>query len=219
MAGHAHDRAGAVSHQHIIRDPDWDLLVVDRVDRVGADENPGLFLGEISPFEIGFGGDLFPIRSDFRTPILGRQPIDERMLGGEHHVIRSVDCVVSRGENADALVDPGNREFDFRAFAPPDPVSLEKLDSCGPIEVFQFIGEPLGERRDSQHPLPHGPAHDWEAAHLAFAVNDFFVGQDGSQIRAPIHRHFGDVGEADAVGIIAAIGRDRFGPLRVRVKP
>ena len=42
VAGHRHDRAGAVAHQHVVGDEDRDPLAVDRVDRVRAGEHAGL---------------------------------------------------------------------------------------------------------------------------------------------------------------------------------
>ena len=52
VRGHGHDRAGAVAHQHVVGDPDRDLLVVHRIDRVGAGEDAGLLLRQFGPLEI-----------------------------------------------------------------------------------------------------------------------------------------------------------------------
>ena len=54
VRGHGHDRAGAVAGQHVVGDPDGDLLAVDRVDGVGAGEDAGLFLGQVGALELGF---------------------------------------------------------------------------------------------------------------------------------------------------------------------
>ena len=67
--------------------------------------------------------------------------------------------------------------------------------------------------------MPHRAADDGKSAHFAFAVDDFFVGQNGPQFRAPIHRHLRDVSEPDAVWIVAAIGRDGLGFFRLGVEP
>ena len=45
---------------------------------------------------------------------------------------------------------------------------------------------------------------------------DFFVGQHGAEFGAPVHRRFGDVGEADAVGIVAL---DRWRSARPAASP
>src|SRR4051812_19027784 len=110
MPRDAHDGAGPVSHQNVVGDPDRDLLLVDRIDRVSADEYAGLFLRQVGPFQIGLGLDLLPIFRDVLLPVWSRQLVDQRMLGGEHHVVRTVKGVVPGRENPDAVAgigDPG----------------------------------------------------------------------------------------------------------------
>src|SRR5262245_10159127 len=41
---HGHDRAGAVLHENVIGDPDWDRLARGRIAGVGSDEHPRLCL-------------------------------------------------------------------------------------------------------------------------------------------------------------------------------
>ena len=62
-------------------------------------------------------------------------------------------------------------------------------------------------------------ALDGESSDFAFAVDDFFVCQHGAELRAPVHRHFGDIGEAHGVGIVAGVGGDGFGLARRGVEP
>ena len=51
---HGHDRARAVSHQHVVGHPDRDGLTVDRVDRETPREDPVLLL--LLPFHLGARG-------------------------------------------------------------------------------------------------------------------------------------------------------------------
>ena len=44
MRRYTHYRAGTVIRKYIVCKIDWDLLSVDRVDRIGACEHTGLFL-------------------------------------------------------------------------------------------------------------------------------------------------------------------------------
>src|SRR5205085_8345547 len=113
-------------------------------------------------------------------------------------------CVVAGCEDADARIAASDQEIDLSAFAPADPIPLQKLDPFRPIESFQFIREPFRKRGYAQHPLPHWTADDGKSAHFALAVDDFFIRENGPQFRAPIHRHLRDVGEPDAVWIVAA---------------
>ena len=53
LAGHRHDRAGAVAGQHVVGDEDRDLRAVDRVGGERADEDAGLLLGVGLPLDVG----------------------------------------------------------------------------------------------------------------------------------------------------------------------
>ena len=138
------------------------------------------------------------------------------MLGREHHVSRAVKRVGARGEDANLIVAganrqsrvvaPGYREIDFCAFTPTDPIALKQFDPFGPVESVQLIQQPLGIGGDAQHPLPHRSSNDGKAADLAFPVDNFFVGQDGAELRTPVHWKIRDISEPNAVRISAAIG-------------
>ena len=139
----------------------------------------------------------------------------------------------SRGENADggngrdaalrrpvvAARRPYHRKTNFRAFTAADPISLERFDRIRPIQAFELVEQPIGKGGDAQHPLPHRAPHDRKAADLALSVDDFFVRQDGAQLRTPIHRHLRHIGEAHAVGIVAAIGGNGFRFFRLGIEP
>ena len=45
MRRHRHDSAGTVADENIVGDPNWDLLLADRVDGKGAGEDAGFLLG------------------------------------------------------------------------------------------------------------------------------------------------------------------------------
>ena len=74
--------------------------------------------------------------------------------------------------------------------------------------VSRSCEEAFGVGGDAEHPLAHGAALDGEAADLALAVDDLFVGEDGAEGVAPPDRGFADVGEAFGVAVDPAF---RFG--------
>src|SRR5258708_28535811 len=39
VRGHAHDGAGAVVHQDVVRHPDWNLIAIEGIERVTASED------------------------------------------------------------------------------------------------------------------------------------------------------------------------------------
>ena len=182
VSGHAHDRAGAVTHQHIIGDPDRNPLVIDRIDCVSADEHAGFFFRQIGALEIGLGSNLFSIFLDVRLPIRCREVVDQRMLRREDHVICAVKSIWPRGEDANARIGsrlggrsscwatrvmlgrslalPCHRKDNLRAFTAPDPIGLQKFYSLRPIEAVEFGNQSLRISGDAQHPLPHRPPND-----------------------------------------------------------
>ena len=141
------------------------------------------------------------------------------MLGGEDHVGRAEEGVRAGGEDFDGVVGAFDREFHERAFAAADPVFLEELDAFRPVEAVEALDEPLGECGDAEHPLAERAALDGESADLALAINDLLVGENGAELRAPVHGHLGDICEADGVGVGAGVGRNGFGFFRLRIEP
>ncbi len=98
---------------------------------------------------------------------------------------------------------PHNPEIDFGSFAFADPVALEGLDRLGPVERFELVHQPIGVGGDAEHPLAEGNPLDRMAAPFAFAVDDFFIGEDGAEGRAPVDGGFVLIGEAVLVLITA----------------
>src|SRR5438105_13390975 len=132
MRGHAPDRSGAVTEQHIIGDPDWNFLLGRGINRVGAGKNAGLFFCQLRSFEIAFARGLFPIFAH-RWPLLfGHDLVDQRMLWREHQACAAIKRVRSRREYAVLLCVLVGLEFDLSAFSPADRLSLTQLASYRP---------------------------------------------------------------------------------------
>src|ERR671912_306097 len=98
MAGHRHDRPGAVAHEHVVGDEHRDLAAGGGVHRMAADEDAGLVAGLDLPLDIGARARLAPVGGDRlgravrrARPALGRalgpgrrdQLVDEWVLGRE----------------------------------------------------------------------------------------------------------------------------------------
>ena len=73
---HGHDRAGAISEQNVIGDPDRNFLVVDRIDRERAGEDASLLFCQLSAFEIAFARSLRSIFANGRPLLFGHDKID-----------------------------------------------------------------------------------------------------------------------------------------------
>src|SRR5439155_8882963 len=78
------NRAGAIAEQHIISDPDRDLLFVRWISCVGAGKNAGLLLRKFRWFKIAFARGLLAILADRWPFLVGHDEIDKCMLRREH---------------------------------------------------------------------------------------------------------------------------------------
>src|SRR6185312_8023351 len=92
-------------------------------------------------------------------------------------------------------------EIDLGPFAPTDPVALHVLDGARPIDDLELLAEAVGIGGDPEHPLLQRHTDDRKPAALAFAVDDFFIGQDGSEAGTPVDRNFRTVGKPLGVAI------------------
>jgi len=179
VRGNRHDRARAVTHEDIVARPDRDLFSVDGVDGVNAAErNAGLVLGELATLKVALDrGGLLIGANRVEIGDLVLILLDQRMLGRHDHVGGSKERVRSRGEHRELFACALDREVDQRAFAAADPVDLLRLDLFEVVHRVQIVDEPLGVRRDLEHPLGAYHADNRAAAALADAVHDFLVGK------------------------------------------
>ena len=62
VAGHAHDDAGAVAHQHVVGNENGNMLTGDGMDGLDAlQPDAGLFLVQLAPLKVGLPGSLLPV--------------------------------------------------------------------------------------------------------------------------------------------------------------
>src|SRR6478735_2750565 len=141
------------------------------------------------------------------------------MFRREHQKCTAVHSVGSRSEDANLLIYIVNLEIDLCTLASANPVALEQFDSLGPIQFVESVKQSLRKSSDTQHPLPHRPSYNRETADLAFAIYNFFVGQDCAEFGTPVDWDICDVSEANAVRIGSAIGGNRLGPICLRIEP
>ncbi len=237
VRGDCHDRAGAVPHQHVVGDEHGQPLAGHRVDRVGAGEDARLLEALLLPPQVGEPRGRLPVRQDRRRrgpvtlglpgrrgvaplqrrarwpPVTGRQLVNQRMLGRQHHVRGAGHRVGPGGVHADLLVRAGYRELDAGAVARTDPVPLHRLDRLWPVERVEVAEQAVGVGGDPQHPLPQRPPVHRVVADVAAAVGgDFLVGQHRAQPGAPVDQLLGNVGETVAVDQLAPLQPGQLRP-------
>ena len=189
MAGHSHDRAGSVFHQHVVGNPHRHFFAGRRVYRVRAGEDPRFFRGGLSRDEI-------PPRRTLQvlvdSPALGRcgQLVHQRMLGRYHQVGRAKNRVGTSREHTHFFSsgDERNGKHDLGAVRPSDPVPLRGLGALRPVEVVEIVEQTPGIIADPEEPLLEQPLLNGRVAAFAPAANDLLVGEHGLAARTPVHR-------------------------------
>ena len=148
------------------------------------------------------------------TPGIGGDLIDQRVLGGQHHVGGAEQRIGPRGEHTNDVVGVLHGEVNHRALAAADPVALHQLDRLGPVHDVEVRQQAIGERGDAEHPLPERAlVHRVVAAIGASFVGDFLVGQYRAERRAPVDRNFRKVSQAVIVQERRLIRREKLMPL------
>ena len=227
MRRHGHDRARAIRREDVVGDEDRNLGVVDGIEpRHALELDARLLLIELGTLEIALRRSLLLIllhRVGVLDLALGKPLLDQLVFGRENHVRRAekrvatgrvdgyqigrlfglFDCSIVTAE-----ADP---EVDKRTGRLADPVALHLLDAVGPVERVEILEETLGVLGDLEHPLAHGLADDRMVAALGASVNDLLVRQDRTEGGTPVHRHFGNIGEALLVELL----KDPLRPLVV----
>ena len=193
----AHDDTGAVAHEDVVGDEDWQILVSYGVYGLDAVEpDAGLVLVQLAALKIGLAGGLGLIGlnvapvGDMRLPLL-----EQRVLGRDDHIGRTEQGVGTGGVNGDFVADVGLEGY-LRTGRTADPVALLDLDALNVIDIVQIVEQALGVGGYLQHPLALLLADDRSTAALAHAVNDLFVCKHALAAGAPVDGHGGLVGKA-----------------------
>ena len=86
MSWNGHDCSGPVTDQHIVSDPDRNLLAINRIDRIATGENSALSLREVCTIKIALRRCLLTI--GFNHTLLFRcgYPVYGRMLRRKDHI-------------------------------------------------------------------------------------------------------------------------------------
>ena len=198
MAGHRHDRAGAVLHQHVVGDEHRDLLAVDRVDDAAPERHAGL-LAVLGAALLGrLAADPVDVLAHL---LLGRRAGDQALqlgvLGGEDEEGGAEEGVGTGGEDREVEVELLAAEDDLGPLGAADPVALHRDHVLGPgLEQVEVGEQAVGVVGDAEEPLLELALDDLGAAALAAAVDDLLVGEHGGVLRAPLDRRLGAVGEA-----------------------
>ncbi len=197
VRGDGHDGAGAVGHEHVVRDPDGDTAAVEGIDRVGAGEHARLFALGREALDFRLAARLHAVGIEGVAAVGRGDALDQRVFRGEDHEGGAIDRVRACGEDAKRFIDAGHvdAELERRALGAADPVGLHHLDALGPVDAIE-AEEFFGVGGDAEEPLGQEAAFDDIVGALTAAVDDLFVGEHGLAAGAPVGGGFSPVGEA-----------------------
>ncbi len=155
VSGHAHDSAGAVVGQHVVSDPDRQLLSREWIDHTGADGDTPLGSVVAGAFQVAESCDLLLKATHGIRVISIEELIHQRMFRSQHHVTGSGQRVRPGGEHREGGGwISGDRKGDLGPLRSADPVGLHGADTLGPaVELIQVLEQCLGVVGDAQKPL------------------------------------------------------------------
>ncbi len=191
---HAHHGAVAVGHQHVVADPDVDLLAGERM----RDDEPGRHPLLLHRREVGFHHAAAPAFVDERGElrIRLRRMRRERMLGGDRAERDAHDRVDARREDVHLAVADQRavvaadvvRKGEAHADALADPVRLHRLHAVGParhpVEIREELLRVVGDAQEIHRDL--ALLHRRAGAPAA-SVDHLLVGEHGLVDRIPVH--------------------------------
>ena len=185
-----HDGASAVLDQDVVRYPNGNFLVIERIDGIAA-RKEALLLRFTERTSVAkdalFSYECVQLCEQFR--IATNQLRNNRMLGSELDRSCSKDRVDTSGENRDLLARLGDLEVNLRSLAAADPVALHSAHFLRPaFEFVQVAKQFIRVAGDTQEPLLqitllYGSFFVSPAA----AVHDLLVCQNGRALRTPVH--------------------------------
>ena len=187
VAGHRHDRAGPVLHQHVGGHEARHLLAVHRIHGVHTERDALPGVGFLAVVERRVA-DLLdqrlhgaPCAAEFG------QLLHERVLDREHEERHAPERVRTRGEDPDLVAGLVDRERDVRALAAPDPVALHREHALRPFdERVHVVEQALRVVGDLEEPLRQVAALDHRAAALTRTLDHLLVRQHGLVLGAPV---------------------------------
>ena len=222
VRGNGHDGSRTVTGQHVVGDPDRDRIAVNRINCMAAGKDSCLTGPIILAIPLAFQSRILAVLFDSRPLVGGRQLVDQRMLGRNHHVRRSKQgirpgrinpqYIVSRrfGKSAGFAILLPLRKFclgtdekvNLGTLAATDPIALQFFDPGWPIDLIEILFQTIAVSRDSQHPLSQRHPLNRMATDFGKPIDNFFVGQHSTQGWAPVHRRVGFVSQTIAVLIL-----------------
>jgi hypothetical protein len=132
----SHDCPGAITHEYVIRNPDWHPFVIDRIYGIRSCKDPRLLSAFGLSFDLCHAGHLFPVFFQGRSLLRSYDPVQHGMFRRKDHVCNAEQSIGPRGEYIEGLVMPLNLEYYLGTVGPTDPVTPTNRSIPGCPGVF-----------------------------------------------------------------------------------
>ncbi|ABA48399.1 hypothetical protein BURPS1710b_3452 [Burkholderia pseudomallei 1710b] len=187
VRGHAHHRALAVAHQHVVADPHLDGLARERMRHRKA-RGDALLLHR-RDVGLGDAAALAFVDERLQRGLVPREPRGERMLGRDRAERDAHDRVGARREHAQQLLLAVElvRKAEVHAEALADPVVLHHLHALGPTEAVEIVQQLVRVLRDPHVVHRDLALFDERARAPAAPVDHLLVREHGLVDRVPVH--------------------------------
>ena len=146
MRRNSHNRASSVRSQNVIRNPDWNLRSVYRINSVASCKDSCFVLVQVSALKVGFFCGLFNISFYCRFLFWSCEFLKHFVFRRHYHVSAAKKrvgscCVYFQIFSASVSVFASDFKFNFRTARFSNPVFLHELYTFRPVKQIKIFKE------------------------------------------------------------------------------
>ena len=189
LGRNADNSACAVLCQHIVGNPDFHLVAVERINGIEAGEDAFLLGFGGSALHLGLILGLLAESPDFlRLRIVLANPLNERMLCRQRQEGDAVHGIRTGGISCNLLPQLRHIQAELQALAAANPVLLHDFYALRPaLQQIQVLQKHIGIISDFQEPLGQILLHHIGIAAPALALDNLLIGQHRAAGLAPVY--------------------------------
>ena len=179
MSRNCHDCTFAVSHQDVVRNPDWDFLLSNRIDCITTSKYAS-FLFVLLAFDFRFLDSVLNVFFNLSFGSLGADIRDKWMLWSKYKEGCAIDSIWASSINLDLeIFIIGDSKVNIGSFWAADPVALSNFNLIWPIELVEALKQFISIVSDLEEPLFHLLLFNFAATAPAVTVFNLLVSKHG----------------------------------------
>ena len=170
----SHYSASPITHQHIIRNINRNILPSKRIDGITSRESTTHVFHVSHSITFRLFGSFFYIIINFSFLFPSCQILNQRIFRRQNHKSCTENCIRSCGENFNRYSIFSSKS-NLRTLRFPNPIFLRIFQRLWPIQSFQALQQSFGISRDSHTPLHHFLLENRETTSFGFSVFYFVI--------------------------------------------